>query len=522
MQTINLITKLDYPDPDVIRVDDTYYMVSTTMYFMPGCEILRSYDLCNWEHAAFVYDFLDSTPAQRLEGTENIYGQGMWAASLRYHEGFFYIVFVANDTHKTYLYKSPKIDGPWEKSEIEGFYHDNSVLFDDDGRVYIVYGNKEIHLTELESDLSGPKKGGLDRVIIVDSDDVYLGYEGAHFYKINGKYYIFLIHMPKSTARRTEAVFMANSLTDEFKGQDICDDDMGFFNSGVAQGGIVETPKGRWYSILFQDTGAVGRIPVLIPMKWVDDMPVIDSEDEKTIPDIFEIEDNNPGYEYMPLYGSDDFKDCPDEKPESRQSYGFKSFWQFNHEPDLSLVNRDGVRGKVRITTDKLCQNVVQAKNTLTQRTMLPGCRAEVSVDGNELKEGDYAGLCILESAYAFVAITRRDGELWLVMKKRTIETDSIWGERKDTEPGEELESVKLPLNCDGKVRLVADIDYTNRKDMAKLYYYDEAGSMKSIGNEVQLAFRLDHFTGARFGLFVYSTIHKGGSAEFSDFKYRG
>ncbi len=84
---INPITRLDYPDPDVIRVDDTYYMVSTTMHFMPGCELLRSYDLRNWEHAAYVYDRLDGTPGQRLEGDENIYGQGMWAASLRYHEG---------------------------------------------------------------------------------------------------------------------------------------------------------------------------------------------------------------------------------------------------------------------------------------------------------------------------------------------------------------------------------------------------------------------------------------------------
>ena len=59
---VNPITRLDYPDPDVIRVGDIYYMVSTTMHFMPGGEILRSYDLVNWEHAAFVYDRLDSTP----------------------------------------------------------------------------------------------------------------------------------------------------------------------------------------------------------------------------------------------------------------------------------------------------------------------------------------------------------------------------------------------------------------------------------------------------------------------------
>ena len=96
-------------------------MVSTTMHFMPGCEILRSYDLVHWEHAAFVYDRLDSTPAQALADGLNIYGKGMWAASLRYHKGIFYICFAANDTHKTYLYRSDSIEGPWHKSQIEGF-----------------------------------------------------------------------------------------------------------------------------------------------------------------------------------------------------------------------------------------------------------------------------------------------------------------------------------------------------------------------------------------------------------------
>ena len=103
-QTSNPITNLDYPDPDVIRVGDTYYMVSTTMHFMPGCEILRSYDLINWEHMTYVYDRLDSTDEQSLRENKNCYGKGMWAASLRYHKGKFYICFAANDTQKTYLY----------------------------------------------------------------------------------------------------------------------------------------------------------------------------------------------------------------------------------------------------------------------------------------------------------------------------------------------------------------------------------------------------------------------------------
>ena len=554
---INPLTCLDYPDADVIRVNDTYYLVSTTMYFMPGCEILRSYDLVHWEHAAYVYDRLDSTPGQRLEGEENIYGQGMWAASIRYHEGMFYVIFVANDTHKTYLYSSKTIEGPWKRSEIKGFFHDNSILFDDDGRVYIVYGNREVHLTELNPDLSGPKEGGLDRIILKDRDDAYLGYEGAHFYKINGKYYIFFIHIPRDTGRRTEACFMADSLEGEFTGGDVMNDDRGYCGSGVAQGGIVDTPNGDWYAILFQDSGAVGRIPVLMPIKWNKETGMPEFGKDGKIPQVFKITDNRPGYTYESLVGSDDFRgtyledtpdyfavmngadglagDDADRKARARKyaSFGFKSRWQFNHEPDLSLVECDGEKGIVKVTTDKISRNLVQARNVLTQRTMYPGSAAEVLVDGSGLKEGDFAGLCLLESAYAFLGLTRRNGELWLVMRSRTA-PEGLWGERHDKEPGTELAAVKVTPSMlvsfgsdangtGGKgewVRLRAETDFYYMRDEGRLYYYD-GGVRKALGPVSKLSFKLDHFTGVRFGLFVYGTEQAGASARFADFIYQ-
>ena len=546
---INPLTKLDYPDPDVIRVEDTYYMVSTTMYFMPGCEILRSYDLVHWEHAAYVYDRLDSTPGQRLEGEENIYGQGMWAASIRYHKGTFYVIFVANDTHKTYLYKAKSIDGPWTKSEIKGFFHDNSLLFDEDGKVYIVSGNREIHLTELNANLTGPKKGGLDKVILRDRDDAYLGYEGAHMYKINGKYYIFFIHMPRETGRRTEACFMADSIDGEWTGGDVCGDDRGYCGSGCAQGGIVDTPDGKWYSIVFQDSGAVGRLPVLIPVRFHEETGMPEFGFRGKAPLIFKTPAAKPGYEYEPLVGSDDFMDAevtmPGETAElvgsskgkafaeadaeyarKHASFGFKSRWQFNHEPDLKLVKRNLSKGTVTVTTDKLCKNVVQAKNVLTQRTTFPGSAAEITVDGSALKEGDYAGLVLLESAYAFAALTRRNGELWIVMKNRKA-PDGMWGERHDTEAGDEWAAVKvtpsmLEAGEDGsktRITLRAETDFAYMKDVANLFYV-ENGVKKPLGPTSKLCFKLDHFTGVRFGLFIYATKETGGSASFTNFRY--
>lgn len=517
---LNPITKSDFPDPDVIRVGDTYYMATTTMHFMPGCEILRSYDLLNWEHLTYVYDRLDSTPGQTLEGEQNVYGQGMWATTLRYHKGRFYICFVANDTGKTYLYTAESITGPWKKSNIEGFFHDCSLLFDDDEKVYIVYGNREIYLTELNDDLTAPREGGLHRMIVKDSDQTRLGYEGAHFYKINGKYYVFFIHSRIGEWRRTEACFAADSLDGEFRGCDVVNDDMGYCYQGVAQGGIVDTPDGDWYAVLFQDRGAVGRIPVLIPMRFENDFPVIGVDGR--IPDSFETVSTNPGHQYAPLMQSDDFKVpgnlTEEEKARLYGSFGFKSVWQFNHEPDLSLVKHDSEEGTVEIITDKPCINVTQAKNTLTQRMLYPGCSGEVTVDVSKLQEGDYAGLCALQGYYGFVGVTKREGKKYLVMVNRETTYGERMGYVRDNEPGQEWEAIPLE---ESKVRLKIEVDFTDMKDEAKFYYFDFAtGKYRQIGKTHKLYFKLDHFTGCRFGLFVYSTKMTGGSAKFENFVF--
>ncbi|MGN0143322.1 MAG: family 43 glycosylhydrolase [Roseburia sp.] len=522
---VNPITRLDYPDVDVIRVGDTYYMVSTTMHFMPGCEILRSYDLIHWEHAAYVYDRLDGTPGQRLEGDASIYGKGMWAASLRYRNGTFYVCFVANDTGKTYLYQSSDIHGPWKKQTIEGFYHDCSLLFDDDGSVYLASGNKHIRLLELKPDLSGPKEGGLDRIVVSDEGNPGLGYEGTHFYKINGKYYLFFIHSLRNEWKRVEACFMSDSLEGEFKGGDVLNDDRGYCNQGVAQGGIVDTPDGKWYAVLFQDHGAVGRIPVLLPVTWEKDYPVFGKNGK--VPETFEVGSTREAYRYRPLVESDDFRkrgivvDASFERvavQEAYDSFGFKSCWQFNHEPELALVANDCEQGSLTITTGKLCANVTQAKNVLTQRMMFPECSGEITVDGTGLMEGDYAGICAFQGCYGMAALTKRDGRYYVVMREKPADNASLQAMEKDTEEG--TERACIPVSC-AKVRFKVEADFEKMKDEA-VFFYDAGNGWKQIGIPKKLYFKLDHFTGCRFGLFVYATRKTGGRAEFSDFIYTG
>ena len=139
------MTASDFPDPDVIRVGDAYYLASTTMHFSPGCAILRSYDLIHWEWCAHLYDALDETDARKLNNGKNCYGKGMWAPSLRWHEGVFYVCFANVDVGETYIYQTADIEnGPWTRTVLRGLYHDPSLFFDDDGKRYIVYGNSVI------------------------------------------------------------------------------------------------------------------------------------------------------------------------------------------------------------------------------------------------------------------------------------------------------------------------------------------------------------------------------------------
>lgn len=421
--SIHPIIQMDFPDPDVIRVEDTYYMVSTTMHFMPGCVILRSYDLRNWEIVEHVYDSLDETEGQRLQDCSGIYGKGMWAASIRYHKNRFYLCFVANDTGKTYLYQSENISGPWEKQEIQGFYHDPSLLFDEDGRIYIVYGNTEIHLTELDEQLKGPKENGIDRIIIKEQGVYKLGYEGAHIYKIHGKYYVFLIHSPGETWFRREACFVSDSIEGEFTGRDVLADDLNYCHQGVAQGGIVDTPDGDWYSILFQDRGAVGRSPVLVPVKWEQDFPVF-GEGGK-VPEVIETRSTRPNHRYEPLFESDDFQYVPDKNGK----IPWKKVWEFNHQPDSRYYSVS--EGEFRIYSGKVCANLEAAVNTLTQRTRYPRCEAEVSVNGNGMKVGDYAGLSAFLGNFGFVALKKEEDGMYLVMAGKEAEYEKI---KLDTE----------------------------------------------------------------------------------------
>ena len=498
----------DFPDPDVIRVDDTYYMVSTTMHFMPGCVILRSYNLVDWEFCSYVYDQLEPTPGQTLTDNRGVYGKGMWAASLKYHNKKFYVSFVANDTHKSYLFTADTITGPWTRSEIQGFYHDMSLFWDDDGRVYVVHGNMNVSLTQLEPDLSGPKKDGINKVIIQDNpEESILGYEGSHLYKINGRYYNFMIHIPKGKMR-TQACFVSDKIDGPYTGSDVLCSDLGNWNSGVAQGGIVQDKDGSWFGILFQDHGALGRIPVLVPVTFgADGFPVFGQTNngEQIAPTTVKVLDNKPDYKYTPLW-SNDFTNPA---------------WQWNHIPDTSACTIEPSR--YTIQTKKTVVNITQAANTLTQRTFTEHCTGTVKLNASKINDGDFAGLAALEGEYGFIALTKRGGKLYLVQAEHKIPYTPWSMGVFDTEPPKII--TEIPLETP-EVELKLRFDLTKPQQKVWMSYRllntgdTTPNDFVELADVVQLRYTLDQFVGVRFALFCYSTKQSGGVAEFREFGY--
>lgn len=167
IQVKNPLMWTDAPDPDIIRVGDYYYLVTTTMHLFPGGPVMRSRDLAHWETISYLFDEIRDTPRYDLQ-EGSVYGRGQWATSLRYHKGTFWALFVANDDpHMSMVFRTDDPAKGWTLHSRLPAYHDASLFFDDDGRVYVFFGSGDIHLVELEPDLTGEKRGGVRRRLLV-------------------------------------------------------------------------------------------------------------------------------------------------------------------------------------------------------------------------------------------------------------------------------------------------------------------------------------------------------------------
>jgi beta-xylosidase len=490
-QAQNPVIFADVPDMSMIRVGDTYYMSSTTMHMSPGVPIMKSKDLINWQIVSYAYDILGDVDDLNLINGKNSYGRGSWASCLRYHDGTFYVSTFSQTTGKTYIFSTKNIEkGLWKTSSFSPSYHDNTLFFDDDGRVYLITGNNKLTLVELNTDLSGVKTGGVNQVIIENSsapsgNDSGLG-EGSQLFKVNGKYYLFNITWPKG-GMRTVVIHRADKITGPWEGK------LALQDKGVAQGGIIDTPDGKWFAYLFRDFGSVGRIPYLVPAKWEDGWPILGIDGK--VPDNLDLPASkglNPG-----IVASDEFNRHKGEP-------ALPLVWQWNHNPDNKLWSVTQRKGYLRLTTGRIDTIFVTARNTLTQRTFGPECSGSTSIDISNMKDGDFAGLALLQRKYGLVGVKYNNGIKSIVMV--------------NAQSGRPVEAQSVPLT-QKTVYLKAECDFRDKTDLANFFYSLNGKTWTPIGSQLKMEYSMPHFMGYRYGLFNYATKTPGGYVDFDWFR---
>ena len=490
-QAQNPVIFADVPDMSMIRVGDTYYMSSTTMHMSPGVPIMKSKDLINWQIVSYAYDILGDVDDLNLINGKNSYGRGSWASCIRYHDGTFYVSTFSQTTGKTYIFSTKNIEkGLWKTSSFSPSYHDNTLFFDDDGRVYLITGNKKLTLVELNTDLSGVKTGGVNQVIIENSsapsgNDSGLG-EGSQLFKVNGKYYLFNITWPKG-GMRTVVIHRADKITGPWEGR------LALQDKGVAQGGLIDTPDGKWFAYLFRDFGSVGRIPYLVPAKWENGWPILGIDGK--VPDNLDLPASkglNPG-----IVASDEFNRHKGEP-------ALPLVWQWNHNPDNKLWSVTQRKGYLRLTTGRIDTIFVTARNTLTQRTFGPECSGSTSIDISNMKEGDFAGLALLQRKFGLVGVRYNNGTKSIVMV--------------NAQSGRPVEAQSVPLT-QKTVYLKAECDFRDKTDLANFFYSLDGKTWTPIGSQLKMEYSMPHFMGYRYGLFNYATKTPGGYVDFDWFR---
>ena len=491
----------DVPDPDVIRVGEYYYMVSTTMHLMPGAPIMRSKDFTDWETVSYLFQRLTDSPRYNMQqGTA--YGRGQWATSLRYHKGKFYALFAPNDYPggDTYIMTADKAEGPWKEHARLPHFHDASLFFDDDNHVYVFYGTGE--MCQLSPDLKSVIHGSHRKIFERDSTETGL-LEGSRMIKHQGKYYLLMIsHVWAPGRNRRQVCYRADNIEGPYEKKVILESDFGGFPH-VGQGTIVDGHDGKWYAVIFQDRGAVGRVPTLMPCRWIDGWPILGDENGR-VPATMPVGGNE--LKSNPLVTSDDFS-----------GPSLHNLWQWNHNPVDEAWTLTERMGFLRLKTNSTSPNIYLARNTLSQRMEGPRCSASVRIDISHMKEGDRCGLAAFNGHSGILCIERKDGKYVLIQSAAQVH---LTDHEKAVSKVDELVNHSVPLK--GKyIELRIDADFTPGKDIATFYYRTRAKEWQFIGQPFKM--RFDYrllFMGTRYAIFNYATQQSGGYIDVDYFNY--
>ncbi|MFV0470920.1 MAG: glycoside hydrolase 43 family protein [Paludibacteraceae bacterium] len=498
----NPILYADYSDPDIIRVDNDYYMTASSFNCVPGLPILHSNDLINWKLVNYALSDLN------IEGAPNVFfdkpqhGKGVWAPCIRYHNGE-YMIYWGDPDFGIYMVKTKNILAKWEKPVLvlpgKGRI-DPSPLFDDDGKAYLIHAwaksraglNSIITICEMNAD--GTKVVSEETLIYDGLVHGNYTTEGGKFYK-RGEYY-YLLAPAGGVETGWQIALRSKGIYGPYEMQKVLAQGSTKVN-GPHQGGLVDTQTGESWFLHFQDKGAYGRIIHLQPVTWKNDWPVMGTNDKE-------------GYcgEPVETYKKPDVgKIYPIETPAESDEFNLPKLglqWSWHANPKQTWAF-PSVNGYLRIYGQYYPENFTNfwdIPNLLLQKLTAPASVATMKITAILQNEGDKAGLIIMGWDYSYLALIKTIGGYEL---EQVICKDA---EQKE----KELQTAKTDIK---KIKINVRYNYQTPLENVELYFrlkVEEGGLCKfsySLDGKKYVDFG-DHFIarqgkwiGAKTGMFI-------------------
>lgn len=496
---INPILYADYSDPDVIRVDDRYFMTASSFNCVPGLPILASYDLVNWELVNYAVKKIPFEIYNRPA-----HAKGIWAPSMRYHEGKYWIFFGMPDEG---IFMTTATDplGEWAPltcvKECKGWI-DPCPFWDEDGNAYLVHAfaksrvgfNGVLDIARMSPDGTCLLDEGIR---VVEADEDHRTIEGPKFYKRDGYYYIFA--PAGGVPKGWQLVMRSSNIYGPYEKKIVLHQGDSDIN-GPHQGGLVDTPNGEEWFIHFQDADAYGRITHLQPVRWEDGWPMMG------------IDTNNDGIgepvrtykkpwtarkvEITEPVATDFFED---------DILGLQWQWYANYKESFySLTERPGyLRLYALNELGEENPNLWDVPQLLIQKLPCPELTVTTKGDFEGLKEMDKAGIVLIGKEYAYIAV-KKSLDTYVLQYWVSVEVEG----NKEEQLLEEvvLNSSELSLRVDIKEGALCEflysIDEINYQSIGKLFKAEDSTWM-----------------GVKIGLFALNTeVNK--ESGFVDFEY--
>lgn len=402
----NPVLSADYSDPDVLRVGNKFYLVSSSFDSVPGLPILESYDLVNWKLIG--HALTRQPPVEAYQKV--IHGAGVWAPSLRYHAGEFYI-FYPDPDYGIYMMKAKSMAGPWSQPLLikaaQGWI-DPCPLWDDDGNAYLVsalagsraHSKSVLIMSRMKPDATGVLDDG---TLIYDGHAEDVTVEGPKLYKRNGFYYVWA--PARGVPQGWQIVLRSRNIYGPWERRVVLQQGTSKTN-GPHQGAWVDTGTGEDWFLHFQDRDWLGRVVHLEPMKWVDDWPVIGDQSNGPIGQPYSTYRKphtlHVGVRQSPV-DSDEF---------NAATLGLQWSWQSNPQPTWGFPSQSlGLLRLIAVPSPVGPHNLWLTPNVMMQKLPAGSFTATTKLSLSFKAEGDRAGLVMLGKRYGFVeAVSTKQG----------------------------------------------------------------------------------------------------------------